>query len=302
MTAGDLSFENERLLLLPTGAKAARPDAGSCPGRPLDALRAALAAYGRELEHMSPHESLWPSPAATNGEGLRSATFYGRFRRYLEKAGLPPAGLHILRHTRGQAAPGRRGEHRGRVPVPGSQLARGDHHLPAPAGRAGGPGLGQGGGGDRGVNLLRSRLLPRRSGVIQVSSASILPWHRSKPPPELWPPPCPVVSNPTGVRHHRPPNAASILSLFSLPADPLSAPALLATSDAHVAIARCGDGRGDGARLLIGLFSARSSGHSFQPSGVSTLLGCDAYASVKGGDYPHGSSRTGRSTCELSAQ
>ena len=48
---------------------------------------------------MSPHESLWPSPAATNGEGLRSATFYGRFRRYLEKAGLPPAGLHILRHT-----------------------------------------------------------------------------------------------------------------------------------------------------------------------------------------------------------
>jgi integrase len=36
---------------------------------------------------------------ATNGEGLRSATFYGRFRRYLAKAGLPPAGLHILRHS-----------------------------------------------------------------------------------------------------------------------------------------------------------------------------------------------------------
>ena len=28
-----------------------------------------------------------------------SATFYGRFRRYLEKAGLPASGLHILRHT-----------------------------------------------------------------------------------------------------------------------------------------------------------------------------------------------------------
>ena len=32
-------------------------------------------------------------------QGLRSATFYGRFRRYLQKAGLPPSGLHILRHS-----------------------------------------------------------------------------------------------------------------------------------------------------------------------------------------------------------
>jgi integrase len=32
-------------------------------------------------------------------ETLRSATFYGRFRRYLEKAGLTPAGLHVLRHS-----------------------------------------------------------------------------------------------------------------------------------------------------------------------------------------------------------
>ena len=46
-----------------------------------------------------PSESLWPSPAAVTGEGLRSATFYGRFRRYLQKAGLPPSGLHVLRHT-----------------------------------------------------------------------------------------------------------------------------------------------------------------------------------------------------------
>ena len=48
---------------------------------------------------MGPGESLWPSPASTNGDGLRSATFYGRFRRYLEKAGPPPAGLHVLRHS-----------------------------------------------------------------------------------------------------------------------------------------------------------------------------------------------------------
>ena len=48
---------------------------------------------------MSPDDSLWPSPCGTHGEGLRSATFYGRFRRYLMKAGLPPSGLHVLRHS-----------------------------------------------------------------------------------------------------------------------------------------------------------------------------------------------------------
>jgi len=49
--------------------------------------------------HMSPSDSLWPSPASRGGEGLRSATFYGRFRRYLDKAGLQPSGLHVLRHS-----------------------------------------------------------------------------------------------------------------------------------------------------------------------------------------------------------
>ena len=48
---------------------------------------------------MAPDESLWPSPASTEGRGLTSSTFYGRFRRYLTRAGLPPSGFHILRHT-----------------------------------------------------------------------------------------------------------------------------------------------------------------------------------------------------------
>src|SRR5207247_10365522 len=39
------------------------------------------------------------SPAAAGPEVLSSATFYGRFRRYLAATGLPPSGLHILRHT-----------------------------------------------------------------------------------------------------------------------------------------------------------------------------------------------------------
>ena len=38
-------------------------------------------------------------PSRHRWRGLRSATFYGRFRRYLENAGLPASGLHVLRHS-----------------------------------------------------------------------------------------------------------------------------------------------------------------------------------------------------------
>ena len=98
MTAGDLSFDGGTCFYAYRG-KGGKTGRRELPRPVLDALRAGLAAYGHQLEDMSPHESLWPSPAATGGEGLRSATFYGRFRRYLAKAGLPPSGLHILRHS-----------------------------------------------------------------------------------------------------------------------------------------------------------------------------------------------------------
>ena len=98
LTAGDLSFENDVCFYSYKG-KGGKTGRRELPRPAEQALRSALRAYGRDLEHMSPHESLWPSPAATGGEGLRSATFYGRFRRYLEKAALPSAGLHILRHS-----------------------------------------------------------------------------------------------------------------------------------------------------------------------------------------------------------
>ena len=39
---------------------------------------------------MAPGESLWR---------ISSGTFYARFRRYLQLAGLAPTGLHILRHS-----------------------------------------------------------------------------------------------------------------------------------------------------------------------------------------------------------
>ena len=98
MTAGDLNFENGVCYYSYRG-KGGKAGRREFPQPALDALRAALAAWERDLENMSPHESLWPSPAVANGRGLTSGTFYGRFRRYLHRASLPPAGLHVLRHT-----------------------------------------------------------------------------------------------------------------------------------------------------------------------------------------------------------
>ena len=46
---------------------------------------------------MRPGESLWQ--AGTGERGVTSGTVYNRFRRYLQDAGLPCSGLHILRHS-----------------------------------------------------------------------------------------------------------------------------------------------------------------------------------------------------------
>ena len=46
---------------------------------------------------MGPAESLWQ--AAARPEGVTSGTFYARFRRYLQMAGMAPTGIHVLRHT-----------------------------------------------------------------------------------------------------------------------------------------------------------------------------------------------------------
>ena len=63
-----------------------------------EAIRTALAAFGKDLDTMKPEESLWPSPGR-DGRGITSGTFYGNLQRYLCKAGLPPAGVHIFRHS-----------------------------------------------------------------------------------------------------------------------------------------------------------------------------------------------------------
>jgi integrase len=98
MTAGDLSFENGVCFYSYRG-KGGKTGRREFPQPAVDALRAALTAFGKDLGVMAPSESIWPSRAAVEGKGLTSGTFYGGFRRYLQKAGLPPAGLHVMRHT-----------------------------------------------------------------------------------------------------------------------------------------------------------------------------------------------------------
>ena len=97
MKAGDISCDNG------TGYYTYRGKGGKRAKRELprpafEAIESSLEAWGKSLASMDPAESLWPSKHA-DGRGLTSGTFYGNLRRYLRHAGLPPAGVHILRHS-----------------------------------------------------------------------------------------------------------------------------------------------------------------------------------------------------------
>jgi site-specific recombinase XerD len=70
------------------------------PRPAFEAIQSALAAWGKDLATMAANESLWPSRhPSRNGVGITDGTFYGSLKRYLVVAGLPPAGVHILRHA-----------------------------------------------------------------------------------------------------------------------------------------------------------------------------------------------------------
>jgi integrase len=89
LKAGDITIEDGVAFdqYSGNGGKTGRRE---LPRPAYDAIVSTLADSGRNLATMPADESLW---------GISSATFYGRFRRYLQLAGLAPTGLHVLRRS-----------------------------------------------------------------------------------------------------------------------------------------------------------------------------------------------------------
>jgi site-specific recombinase XerD len=96
LKAGDLSLEGDAPMYRYVG-KGHKTGRRELPRPAFEAIVATLADAGKELASMAPDESLWQ--AAARPEGVTSGTFYSRFRRYLQLAGMPPTGIHVLRHT-----------------------------------------------------------------------------------------------------------------------------------------------------------------------------------------------------------
>jgi len=96
LRAGDISQTG--VLFYTYRGKGGKQSKRELPRPAFEAIRTALAAFGKDLATIRPDESLWPSKA-DNGRGLTSGSFYCSLRRYLKRAGLPPAGVHILRHS-----------------------------------------------------------------------------------------------------------------------------------------------------------------------------------------------------------
>lgn len=96
MKAGDLSFEAGTCFYAYRG-KGGKTGRRELPRPALDAMQAWLVSVGKDLPGMGPDESLWPD--TKNGHGISSGTFYTNLRKYLRRAGLPLAGVHIFRHS-----------------------------------------------------------------------------------------------------------------------------------------------------------------------------------------------------------
>jgi integrase/recombinase XerC len=101
MTRGDLSEENDAVYYRYRG-KGGKKAKRELPRPAYDAIETALGGWGKSLTALDAKESLWPTDDADRagkGLGVTSGTFYGNLQRYLRAAGLPAAGVHILRHS-----------------------------------------------------------------------------------------------------------------------------------------------------------------------------------------------------------
>jgi site-specific recombinase XerD len=97
MKAGNLILDGDGAYYTYRG-KGGKQGHRELPQPALNAIRAALGAFGKELATMPPEESLWPS-LSHHSNGITSGTFYGNLQRYFKKAGITPSGVHIFRHT-----------------------------------------------------------------------------------------------------------------------------------------------------------------------------------------------------------
>ena len=96
LKAGDITVEDERAFYAYRG-KGGKRGRRELPRPAFAAIVATLADAGKSLHAMQPGESL--RQAGAGNRGVTSSTFYTRLRKYMVAAGLPPTGVHILRHT-----------------------------------------------------------------------------------------------------------------------------------------------------------------------------------------------------------
>ena len=96
LRAGDITM-SDRTAFYAYRGKGGKRGRRELPRPAYDAIVTTLADADRDLASMTPTESLWQAGAGPSG--VSSGTVYARFRRYLVAAGLPPSGLHILRHS-----------------------------------------------------------------------------------------------------------------------------------------------------------------------------------------------------------
>jgi len=96
LTTGNISVEGETAFYTYRG-KGGKRGRRELPKPAFDALLVTLGDARKCIATMAPQESLWQAGAGERG--VTSATFYNRPRKYMVAAGLPPTGVHILRHT-----------------------------------------------------------------------------------------------------------------------------------------------------------------------------------------------------------
>jgi site-specific recombinase XerD len=96
LKASNLTTENGRTFYAYRG-KGGKTGRRELPAPAAEAIRAWLAAAGRDLLTMKSDASLWPN--RRTGKAIASGTFYTNLRSYLTKAGLPLSGVHVFRHS-----------------------------------------------------------------------------------------------------------------------------------------------------------------------------------------------------------